>query len=144
MDDCVFCDIIAGKAESTIVSRNDHCVAMMDTRPVNAGHVLVVPIRHADGLLDLEPNLAQAMFAMAQQVADAVHRSGIRAEGITLLMDDGQAAGQEVFHVHLHVIPRFEDDGFGFKFPPSYGRYPSREELESRAVQIRRALTAGH
>ncbi len=142
MDECVFCDIIAGKAEATIVFRDEQCIALMDRRPINAGHVLIVPIRHSDGLTDLDPQVGKAMFAMAQRVAEAVHRSGIRSEGITLLMDDGDAAGQEVFHVHLHVIPRFEEDGFGFTFPPNYGRLPPRDELEERAAQIRRALTS--
>lgn len=145
MDECIFCEIIAGRADATIVYRDDQCVAMMDTRPVNSGHVLVIPVRHADELTDLEPQVAQAMFAMAQQVAHAIRQSGIRAEGITLLMADGQAAGQEVFHVHLHVIPRFEEDGFGYTFPPNYGRVPPREELDDRAAQIKRAMfSAGH
>lgn len=141
MDECVFCDIIAGRGEATIVFRDEQCVVVMDRRPINAGHVLIVPMRHADGLTDLDPEIGKSMFVMAQRVAEAMHRAGIRADGITLLMDDGDAAGQEVFHVHLHVIPRYQDDGFGFTFPPNYGRLPPRDELEARGAQIKRALT---
>lgn len=141
MDDCVFCDILSGKSEASIVYRDDTCVAMMDVRPVNAGHVLVIPVRHANHLADLDPKVGQALFATAQRIAAAIPRSGIRAEGINLLLADGEAAGQEVFHVHLHVIPRFDGDGFGHTFPPNYGRMPPREDLEARAAQIKRALT---
>lgn len=141
MDDCIFCDILSGKSEASIIYRDETCVAMMDVRPVNAGHLLVIPVRHASHLADLEPKVGQALFATAQRIAAAIPRSGIRAEGINLLLADGEAAGQEVFHVHLHVIPRFEGDGFGYTFPPNYGRMPPREELETRAAQIKRALT---
>jgi histidine triad (HIT) family protein len=107
MEACVFCDIIAGRSQASVVYRDDYCIAMMDICPVNAGHLLVIPVKHAAHLADLESRIGGALFEAAQKLAAAIRRSGLKAEGINLLLADGAAAGQEVFHVHLHVLPRF-------------------------------------
>jgi histidine triad (HIT) family protein len=112
----------------------------MDIQPVNAGHVLVVPTKHATQLADLDPDVAARMLPLAQRVAAALPASGVRCEGVNLLLADGAAAMQEVFHVHLHVIPRFESDGFGLRFGPHYSDRPPREALEQVAAQLRRGL----
>jgi len=138
MSDCVFCEIIAGRAPASIVHRDETCIAFMDIKPVNAGHLLVVPIAHATYLADLDPNTGGVLFAVAQRLAAAVRTSGVKVEGINLLLADGEAAGQEVFHVHLHVLPRFTGDGFGHRFPPHYGHSPSREQLDAHAAAIKR------
>jgi histidine triad (HIT) family protein len=140
MEPCVFCEIVAGRAPASVVYRDDLCIAFMDTTPVNAGHLLVVPITHATYLADLDPQAGSALFNVAQRLSAAVRKSGLRAEGINLLLADGEAAGQEVFHVHLHVLPRFPDDGFGHRFPATYGQHPTREQLDSNARAITRAL----
>lgn len=137
---CVFCDIVEGRAPGSVVHRDDVCIAFMDTTPVNPGHLLVVPIAHAAHLADLDPRIGGAMFSVAQRLSAAVRASGLRAEGINLLLADGEAAGQEVFHVHLHVLPRFSGDGFGHRFPPTYGQRPTREQLDSDAIAITRAI----
>ncbi len=79
------------------------------------------------------------MFHVAQRLAPALRRSGVRCEGVTLALADGEAAGQEVFHVHLHLIPRYQGDGFGLKLPPTYGTRPDRDHLDAIARAIRRA-----
>ena len=137
---CVFCDIIAGRSPVSVVYRDEYCIAVMDICPINAGHPLVIPVNHATHLADLEPRVGGALFGAAQKLAAAIRGSGLKAEGINLLLADGEAAGQEVFHVHLHVLPRFRGDGFGYRFPPQYGQRPPREQLEADAVAIRTSL----
>jgi len=137
---CVFCEIVAGRSPASIVYRDHTCVAFLDICPVNPGHLLVVPVRHAAYLAELDPETGRALFATAQSLSQAVRRSGVKAEGINLLLADGEAAGQEVFHVHLHVLPRFDGDGFGHTFPPHYGQHPPRHELDAAARAIRHAF----
>jgi diadenosine tetraphosphate (Ap4A) HIT family hydrolase len=137
---CIFCDIVAGIAPASMVHRDDLSSAFMDIQPVNPGHVLVVPNRHATGLADLPVSAGGHLFRVGQQVAAAVRKSGVRCEGVNLFLADGAAAGQDVFHVHLHVIPRYMGDGFGFRFGPAYGVRPPRPELDRLAEQIRHAL----
>ena len=140
MAHCVFCEILAGRLPSSLVWRDEVCCAFMDIQPVNPGHVLVVPNRHAACLADLEPTEGAHMFRTAQRIVDAVRRSRVRCEGVNLFLADGEAAGQDVFHVHLHVIPRYRGDGFGFRFGPTYGVRPPREELDRIARGLRGSL----
>ena len=116
------------------------CTAFMDVQPVNPGHVLVVPHAHVASLVDLPEETGARLFRTAQRIAAALYASGLKCDGVNLRLADGEAAGQEVFHIHVHVIPRFEGDGCGPVSDPGYGDGPDREELEDAARQIRRAL----
>ncbi len=140
MEDCVFCEVLAGRLPASVVMREGRCTAFMDIQPANAGHVLVVPDDHAASLAELPEDAGARLFRTAQKVAAALYGSGLRCEGVNLLLADGEAAGQDVFHVHLHVIPRFEGDGFGLTFGPDYANRPGREELERAAERIRGVL----
>ncbi len=131
--DCVFCAIVAGTAESSIVYSDDRVLAFMDIRPVVTGHLLVVPRRHAVGLADLDPSDGAAMFGAAQLVAAGLRRSMVPSAGVNLFLADGVAAGQEVFHAHLHVLPRNPGDGFRLSYNP---RHPARPELDTLATTI--------
>jgi diadenosine tetraphosphate (Ap4A) HIT family hydrolase len=102
--------------------------------------VLVVPKSHAAFLAELPPQTGGKLFQTAQQVASALVESGVKCEGVNLFLANGEAAGQDVFHVHLHVIPRYDGDGFGFKFPPGYGDQPPRKTLDKIAQDIRKKL----
>ena len=137
MSECIFCDIAAGTAPASILYQDALCLAFMDIQPVNAGHLLVVPIRHATYLADLPPDTGAQLFRVAQQLSAALRRSGVHCEATNLFLADGEAAGQDVFHVHMHVIPRFAGDGFGLRHGPTYGVRPPRAELERIAQQIR-------
>lgn len=112
----------------------------MDIQPVNAGHVLIVPLAHAQSLEEVSELDGAAMFSVAQRLAGALKASGLRCEGVNLSLANGEAAGQEVFHVHLHAFPRFAGDGFGLKFSENYSRKPTRAALEKAAQAIRSAL----
>ncbi|HDD54695.1 MAG TPA: HIT family protein [Chloroflexi bacterium] len=140
MADCPFCKIIAGDLSSSFVYKDEVCSAIMDIQPVNAGHVLLMPNEHIADLAGLPPETASHIFLIAQKLAFAVRQSGVQCEGINLFLADGKAAMQEVPHFHLHIIPRFEGDGFGFQFSPRYAELPTREELDANAHHIKQAL----
>lgn len=137
---CAFCDIVQGRAPASTVYADEQVLAFMDIQPVNAGHLLVVPKAHASHLADLDAQTGGHMFRIGRELAGALRVSGIPCEGVNLFLADGQAAGQEVYHVHLHVIPRFLGDGFGFHFGPGYGQVPARDNLDQTAAAIRSAL----
>ena len=107
---------------------------------VNPGHTMVVPIQHADGLADLDPETGGHMFRIGMRVAAAIRVSGLRADGINLFLADGRAAFQSVFHTHLHVFPRWRGDGFHLVMPPTFTPHLPREELDGVAALIRAAL----
>jgi len=140
MADCLFCDILAGDLPGTFVYRDDRVFALMDIQPVNPGHLMVVPNAHAAFLADLDPETGGHMFRIAQQMARALRDSGLPCEGVNMFLADGEAAMQEIFHVHLHVFPRTAGDGFGLTFGPNYMTKPPREQLEEAAAKIRAAL----
>jgi diadenosine tetraphosphate (Ap4A) HIT family hydrolase len=139
MRSCIFCQILGGDAPASIVFRDGVCCAFLDIQPVNPGHALVIPVAHAPDLADLDAQVGAHMFTVAQRVAGALRESGIRCEGVNMFLADGIAAGQEVFHVHLHVIPRFSGDRFGLRFGPNYGHRPARAELDDIAASVRSA-----
>ena len=140
MTDCVFCRILAGELPASFVHRDDRVAAFMDIRPVNPGHVLVVPVRHAAHLADIDETMASDLMRVAHRVTAALRSSSVRCEGVNLFLADGAAAMQEVFHVHLHVFPRYGGDGFGLRFGPEYGKPPARVALDAMAAELRGAL----
>lgn len=137
---CIFCDILAGRAPVSWVYQDEQVAAFMDIQPVNAGHVLVIPRQHAAALAGLDEDSGAQMFRVGQRVAQALRQSGLPCEGVNFFLADGEAAGQEVFHVHLHVFPRYTGDGFGFKFGPHYRSLPARATLDLTADHIHKAL----
>ena len=137
MDHCIFCDIVQEDAPASVVHADEMVTAFMDTQPVNPGHVLIVPNAHASFLSSLDERTGAHLFVVGMRIAAALRRSGLRCEGINLFLADGEAAFQEVFHVHLHVIPRYTGDGFGLRFGPHYGQRPRRAELDDAGTKIR-------
>jgi len=140
MESCIFCKIIEDSMPSSKVFEDDICVAFMDIQPVNPGHVLVVPKVHSKDLSDLPADTGAHLFQVAQRVALHIPETNVKCEGINLLLAHREAAGQDVFHVHFHIIPRFKGDGFGLKFGQSYANLPERSELDAIAAQIKGQL----
>lgn len=136
--DCVFCRIVAGTAPASIAYADGTALAFLDIAPVTPGHLLVVPRTHAVGLADLDAEVGAHLWRVGQRMAAALRRSSIRCEGINFFLADGEAAGQDIFHVHLHVFPRFAGDGFGLRFPPGYSVRP-RVELDQAAAALRQS-----
>ena len=139
---CIFCRIIDGEAEASVVYKDDVVTAFMDIRPLTPGHLLIVPNRHAVDLAVLDDTFGSHMFVVGRQLAQALRGSGLRCEGVNLFLADGAVAGQTVFHCHLHVLPRFTGDGFSISFPPGYGNGGARELLDAHASKVRAALEA--
>jgi diadenosine tetraphosphate (Ap4A) HIT family hydrolase len=138
-DSCVFCGIIAGQLPVSPVYEDDQTVAFMDVRPLTSGHLLVVPRVHAASLEVLDEDTGTLVFAVAHRLARALRNSAVPCEGVNLFLADGVAAGQEVFHVHLHVIPRTPGDGFRLKARP---RTPRRDELDTTAGRVRAGMSS--
>jgi histidine triad (HIT) family protein len=137
MSDCLFCRIVRGELPSSVLYRDERCVAFMDIQPVNVGHLLVVPIRHGAHLADIDGETAGHLMRVGHAAAAALRQSGIPCEGVNFFLADGEAAMQEIFHVHLHVFPRFKGDGFGLRFSPEYyTRRPPRPELDDIAKRL--------
>ena len=145
MGSCVFCAIVSGSQPASVVYRDTRCLAFMDIRPINPGHVLVVPTRHASGLAELDRADGAAIMHVASRIAVAL-RSGalsdlnVQCEGVNLLLSDGAAAGQVVGHVHLHVVPRFRGDGAGFRRGCHEGPASNRDDLSLLAGVLARIL----
>jgi histidine triad (HIT) family protein len=137
MNDCTFCRILRDELPSSRVLENDIVVALLDIRPVGPGHTLVIPRRHVRAFTDLSANEVEQIALAGQRVASSLKAGVPHCEGVSLLLADGEAAGQEVPHAHLHVIPRQSGDGFGWRLPDSYGAVQHRSELDAMAARIR-------
>jgi histidine triad (HIT) family protein len=114
-------------------------VAFMDIQPVNAGHVLVVPREHYESIEDIPPSLASHLFQVSMQLAPVVKQVA-GAEGLNLVVNSGVAAGQDVFHYHVHVIPRRQGDGFDIPLPFPASEMPDRTVLDMNAARIIAAM----
>lgn len=130
MENCIFCKIVNGDLPSSKIYEDKDLLAFLDIQPVNKGHVLIVPKQHKELMAELDDKILGRMIVLSKKVNQAMRKSEVQPEGINLFLADGKAAGQEVFHAHLHVIPRFKNDGFGFVFPEGYTDKPPRHELD--------------
>ena len=138
--ECIFCEILAGNVEVSMVYQDEVCSAFMDVQPINPGHMLVVPNKHSANLSELDADEGAQMFRVGQLLSAALEDTAVKCEGINFFLANGEAAGQEVFHVHLHVLPRYAGDGFGLKLPTNYADRPERAELDHIAMQLKKAL----
>ena len=137
--DCVFCRIAAGELPASMVYRDPRVMAFMDIAPAARGHLLVVPVRHVPTLWDLGEAEAGELFAVAARIARWMRRS-LQPVGLNVLQSNGAAAGQVVFHFHIHLIPRYGGpEGLHFRLRGPDSPTPSREELEDLARRIREA-----
>lgn len=137
-DECIFCAILRGDSPASFTYEDDSVVAFMDVQPITRGHMLVVPREHAVLMSDLNETVAMRSFRVARKLSSIV-RSSLGASGVNLFVADGEVAFQDVPHFHVHVIPRYPNDGFGLTFPERYDKPPSRAELETIAEAVRAA-----
>jgi histidine triad (HIT) family protein len=134
-EDCIFCKIAAGELPSEIVQEDEHTLAFMDVNPWTRGHALVIPRHHSRGLYDApEEDLTRAVAA-AQRLALRM-RDGLGCDGVNLLNCCEPAAWQTVFHLHIHVIPRYDDDPLQLPVRP---RQAGQQELAEVAADLRAA-----
>ena len=135
MDECVFCQIIAGKSPASIFYEDDVVLGIMTIGPVTTGHAMVIPKHHAAYLGEMDEETGRHLWTVTQRTAAAIRESGVRCEGINLFLADGEAAFQDIFHVHMHVFPRYQGDPF--KVVADWDVKPPREELDRVADQIK-------
>jgi len=107
----------------------------MDIKPVNYGHVIIIPKKHIVYLAELDEDTGAQLFRVTMKIAQAVRHSRVKCEAVNLFLADGQAAGQEEFHLHMHVIPRYKSDNFTLQI--DYPTRPTREDLDKIAERIR-------
>jgi histidine triad (HIT) family protein len=132
MSDCRFCAIAAGEAPATRLYEDDTVVAFLDIAPVAGGHTLVVPKAHHETLTDMPAETAGDLFERVRVVAEAVE-TAFDLDGFDIVQTNGEAAGQEVFHAHVHILPRYENDDVEV-------RWPAGKLTESKAEEIATAI----
>jgi len=136
MADCIFCKLAARQIPASVVFEDEYTLAFMDLGQVNPGHVLVAVKSHAENLYELDDARAAAVFRSAARVARAI-RAAFAPQGLSVYQANGKAAGQTVFHFHLHLVPRHDADGMNLTWP---AKNPPRERLEEAAEKIRARL----
>ena len=136
MDNCIFCKIIDGSIPSTVVYEDADFKAIMDISPAAKGHVLVLPKKHCADLLSIDPDVASKALLVASKIANA-QKKAFNCDGINLLQNSGEAAWQSVFHLHIHLIPRYKDDNV--TVPWEHVTYADGE-AEEYAARIREKL----
>ena len=136
MTDCIFCAIVAGEAPARTVLETERTLAFLDLNPATRGHTLVIPTTHARDVHDVAADDLAAVAATAQQVARAAV-DDLGAAGVNLIQSSGAAAFQTVFHLHVHVIPRYPDDGLVLPWIPAPG---DAAEMDAAAADLRTGL----
>ncbi len=134
--DCVFCKIVEGDVPSMRVYEDERTLAIMDINPVNSGHCLVIIKAHAPTMWDADPADLQAAILAAQKVAVAL-KTAVKPDGLNMLQANGPAAFQSVPHYHLHLIPRWHNDGKGFDWSLVPG---DRAQIQAIGVRLREAI----
>lgn len=134
-DHCIFCEIVQGAGEASICYEDARAIAFMDIQPVSTGHVLIVPREHYESLNDVPQDLALHLFDVALRLSPVIRGLG-GSDDINIIVNSGEAAGQNVFHYHVHLIPRHEGDGFDVPLPFQGSRMPDRTLLDAIAVRI--------
>jgi histidine triad (HIT) family protein len=135
-EDCIFCQIVRKEAPSSVVYEDSDVLAFMDIRPVSEGHTLIITKQHYENIFDTPEEQIAIAHKITKRIANAVKKV-TKADGISIVQQNGKAAGQEVFHLHIHVIPRFERVKM-----PRFGdlEFANRQVLENVAAKIRANL----
>lgn len=136
---CIFCDIVKGAAEVSVCHEDAVAVAFMDHQPVNPGHVLVVPRAHYETLVDVPRDIGQHLYEVATRLIPVIQRVTGCAD-MNVVVNSGRAAGQDVMHFHLHLIPRTANDGFDIPLPFPGSVMPERTVLDMTAARISASL----
>ena len=136
MAECIFCKIIASDIPATVVWEDELTIAFMDIGSVNPGHALVAAKPHVENIFSLDQRLAAAVFQTTAKIAQAL-KLAFAPQGMTLYQANGSAAGQTVYHFHIHVVPRYDGDGMNLAWPV---KNPPRSAIEEAAAKIRAAL----
>lgn len=134
MNECIFCKIAAGEIPATVVYEDEEILVFMDIGPIIKGHALVIPRKHYDPVTETPDDILAALHLRAKRVAQA-QMNALGADGVNIMQNNGKASGQEVPHIHVHVIPRFNGDGHHWNW--NAGKYADSGEMEKLAGKLR-------
>lgn len=134
--DCIFCKIANGEIPSATIYENSDLRVILDVAPASRGHALIVPKEHFKDIFDIDAVSAGKIFSVATEVARAM-KDVLHCDGINIVQNNGEAAGQTVFHLHLHLIPRYEGDGVHVGWEPGES---TPEELQALAKEMRKRI----
>lgn len=137
LDDCIFCKIVKKEIPATIVYEDEDTLAFMDIGPIIKGHVLVMPKNHFDPIGDTPDDVLTKLIKVSKKIAQG-QKEGLGADGCNIIQNNGACAGQEVPHIHFHVIPRFEGDGHKWNWAAK--QYGEMSEMQALADKITGAL----
>ncbi|REB04726.1 HIT family protein [Sporosarcina sp. BI001-red] len=139
MSSCIFCKIAAGELPGEVLYEDEHVIAFMDIMPVTKGHVLLIPKNHRENVYDLTSDEASHLFSVTPKLARAI-KDTFNPVGMNLVQNNGAAAGQAVFHFHLHFVPRYDEtDGYRPTWDPKTEEFPS-ERIHELAGDIQKHL----
>jgi len=128
---CIFCAIVEGQAPAEVVFEDEETLAFMDINPANPGHTLVIPKGHIQDIYGMDEETAAAVMRAAVRVARAIKRA-LQPDGMNLVQSNERAGGQDIFHFHIHVIPRWYGDGLRLARPPEVRRTAPIKEAAAR------------
>ena len=137
MDDCIFCRIINGEIPSYSIYRDEKTLAFLDIEPNTRGHALVIPKQHVRNITDMDDKDLEAVFRTVKKVVSSM-KDSLAIDGLNLVVNQGEVAGQVINHFHCHIIPRYIDDGINYS---ATGYSCSPEELEVLAGKISCEIT---
>jgi histidine triad (HIT) family protein len=133
---CIFCKIVRNQAPVSLLYEDETILVFLDIRPLNMGHTLVIPKDHYADIFDIPENVLSQMYKIVKMVSFAVKKA-TNADGISIIQQNGKAAGQDIFHIHVHVVPRFE----GQKLPPfTELKEVERAKLDALTKKIKQQL----
>lgn len=132
MSDCIFCKIIKGEIPSATIFEDDEFKVILDRFPSGEGHVLIIPKNHVANIFEIDEEQAGRLFKLAVKVSK-VMKDVLGFENMNVLQNNGEVAGQSVFHFHMHLIPRYENDGINIKWNPTE---PTDEDIEAVRIKL--------
>ena len=136
MDDCIFCKIANGEIPSATVYEDSICRVILDVNPANKGHALIIPKEHFDNIYSMDAETAAKIFTIATEVAKA-QKAELNPDGLNILQNNGEAAGQTVFHFHMHLVPRYIKDNVTMTWIPGKA---DTEELSALSKALRKRI----
>ena len=126
MKDCVFCKIVSREISGYVIYENEYVLAFLDISQTTKGHTLIIPKEHRVDIFEMESPLMEQVFSVAPKIASALKET-FGCSGINVVSNNGKSAGQSVFHYHVHLIPRYEDDKFGIRFVNNMKKYDTEK-----------------
>ena len=135
-DDCIFCKIANGEIPSATVYEDSICRVILDVNPANKGHALIIPKEHFDNIYSMDAETAAKIFTIATEVAKA-QKAELNPDGLNILQNNGEAAGQTVFHFHMHLVPRYIKDNVTMTWIPDKA---DTEELSALSKALRKRI----